>query len=242
MDPSAAVAGLPVLALIDASSVGTFVIPLMLLLSGRGPARGIALRTAGYLLVIGVFYAVLGSALLAGLLPLHERVAAALSGGAGLLAGAAVGALLVLWSWWADPGTIRRRGGDPERSARRWVERARRASTSWRALIGLALLAGVIEAASMVPYLAAMAIIADTGWGLPRGVLAILGYCALMIAPGLVLAGARALLGSRGERALGRLEAWAVRHASSAFAWGIGIIGVIVLVRTVPGVIALAQG
>lgn len=233
--------GLPALALIDATSVGTLVIPLMLLVTGRG-ARSIAARTAGYLLVIGLFYWLLGLALLAGLLPLYERAQQALAGPIGAVVLAAAGAALVIWSWAADPETIRKRGGDPEASGRRWAQRARAASGSWRLLTGLAVLAGAIEAASMIPYLAAMTILAETGTGLGRGALVLLGYCALMISPGLVLAGIRALLGEGADRLLDRLELWAVRHASSAFSWAVGAIGVIVLVGTVPRVIGMLGG
>lgn len=231
--------GLPLLALIDSTSAGTLIIPLVLLVTGRGSGRAIAARTGFFLLVIGAFYWALGVALLAGLLPLH-RALADLGGTVPVeVALAVIGAGLIVWSYAVDPETVRRRGGDPERAGRRWVHRVRSAGSSWRVLAGLALLAGVIEAASMVPYLAAMGIIARSGMSLGTGALILLAYCALMILPGLLLAALRAALGSRADRLLERVEAWAVRNASSAFAWGIGIIGVVILVRTLPGLIGM---
>lgn len=224
--------GLAVLALVDATSMGTLVIPLILLVAGDGGARRVAGRTLLYLAVIGVFYLLLGIALLAGLLPLMEHLGHLLRTPAVMLVLAVIGVLLVVWSFHIDPAAIRKRGGDPEASARRWTHRARQAAGRPLLLIGLALLAGVIEAASMIPYLAAMGIIADMGVGLGGGALILVGYCALMIAPAAVLAGVRAALGARADRLMDRLHTWAVKNASSAFSWAIGIIGVIIVINT----------
>lgn len=197
--------GLPLLALIDSTSAGTLIIPLVLLVTGRGSGRAIAARTGFFLLVIGAFYWALGVALLAGLLPLH-RALADLGGTVPVeVALAVIGAGLIVWSYAVDPETVRRRGGDPERAGR--------------------------------PH--AVGIIARSGMSLGTGALILLAYCALMILPGLLLAALRAALGSRADRLLERVEAWAVRNASSAFAWGIGIIGVVILVRTLPGLIGM---
>lgn len=238
MDPDMTLAALPILALIDSTSVGTLVIPLMLLVTGRDGARRVAGRTVVYLLIIGAFYLMLGTALLAGLLPLYRALQGLLDSPATLVVLALVGAGLVVWSYYADPKAVRRRGGDPEASGRRWMERVHRALGSWRLLVGLALIAGVIEAASMIPYLAAMGVIAHAGLSFPMGVLVLIGYCAVMILPGLVLAGARALAGARVDRVLDRLQAWGTRNAASAVAWGIGIIGVVLLINTVPQVLS----
>lgn len=234
--------GLIALALVDATSIGTLVIPLMLLLTGRDGARRVAARTALYLLTIGAFYAVLGIALLAGLLPLFAALRHALETPVVLAALVALGAAMLWWSFRIDPAAIRKRGGDPEEGARRWLERVRRAGSDPRRLMALAVLAGMIEAASMVPYLAAMGMIARAGLSLPQGALVLLGYCTVMIAPGLVLAAMRALAGERADRLLRRLEGWAVRQASGAFAWAIGIIGVIIAVRSLNPLLAALQG
>ena len=182
-------------------------------------------------------------ALLAGLLPLMEYLGHLLRTPAVMLVLAVIGVLLVVWSFHIDPAAIRKRGGDPEASARRWTHRARQAAGRPLLLIGLALLAGVIEAASMIPYLAAMGIIADMGVGLGTGALILVGYCALMIAPAAILAGVRAALGGRADRLMDRLHSWAVKNASSAFSWAIGIIGVIILINTAaPALDALGAG
>lgn len=84
----------------------------------------------------------------------------------------------------------------------------------------------------MIPYLAALGIIGDMGIGLPRGALVLVGYCAVMVLPGAVLCGTRLLVGARGDRFLERVHDWAVRNASGAFSWTVGIIGVLLLLNT----------
>ena len=116
--------GLLVLALIDATSMGTLVIPLILLVTGTGGAWRIAGRTLLYLAVIGVFYLLLGLALLAGLLPLIERIGPLLSSAPVMVAAALVGALLLWWSFRIDPAAIRKRGGDPSPPAPTTATRA----------------------------------------------------------------------------------------------------------------------
>lgn len=221
-----------VLALIDATSMGTLVIPVILLVTGEGGAMRVAGRTLIYLGVIGVFYLALGIGLLAGLLPLLDRIGPWLGSEPVLFVLALVGLGLVIWSFRIDPAAIRKRGGDPEASARRWTDRARRASGEPTLLIGLALLAGVVEAASMIPYLAAMGIIAEMGIGLAQGSLVLVAYCAVMILPAIVLCAVRAALGAHADRALDRAHDWAVKNVTSAFSWAVGIIGAIILLNT----------
>ncbi|UVY84024.1 GAP family protein [Brachybacterium sp. NBEC-018] len=230
------------LALLDGTSIGTLVVPLILLVSGTGGARRVVRGTLLYLGVIGVFYLALGVLLLAGLLPLAQSLRGLLTGTVGTVLIAVVGAALLWASFRTDPKAVRRRGGDPEASARRWTERAGRALGSPRALVGLALLAGAVEAASMLPYLAAMGILAEQEVGLGVGALVLTGYCLLMIAPALVLCGIRLLLGSRADRTLERVHTWAVGSSASALSWALGIIGVILLLQTVGPIIgALAR-
>ena len=223
--------GLVLLALVDSTSMGTLVIPVILLVVGEGRALRVAGRTLLYLLVIGVFYLLLGIALLAGLLPLLERFGHLLAGPQVMTVLALCGVALVVYSFRIDPRAVAKRGGDPEASARRWTQRARRASGRPGLLVGLA--AGLIEAASMIPYLAAMGIIADMGAGLGRGVLILVAYCAVMLVPAAVLCVLRRLLGRRGDAFLDRVHDWAVKNASSAFSWAVGIIGAIIVLNTI---------
>jgi hypothetical protein len=232
---------LVVLALVDSTSIGTLVIPLLLLVLGEGGARRTAGRTVFYLLVIGVFYLGLGAILLAGLLPLIASAQGLLSSPPVMVVLAAVGVLLVVWSFRSDPKAIEKRGGDPQAGAKKWAERVRRTAGDPRALVLLALGAGVVEAASMVPYLVAMGIIGHMGVGFTTGAGILAGYCALMILPGVVLAGIRLMMGARGDHVLQRAQDWAVRNAAGAFSWAIGIIGVILVLNTAPQALSALQ-
>ena len=62
---AAALAGLAGLALVDSTSFGTLVLPLMMLLAPQVRTRNLVV----YLLTIAVFYFGVGVALLAGVLP-----------------------------------------------------------------------------------------------------------------------------------------------------------------------------
>ena len=234
--------GLVLLALVDSTSMGTLVIPVILLVVGEGRAPRVAARTLLYLQVIGVFYLLLGIALLAGLLPLLERFGHLLAGPQVMTVLALCGAALVVYSFRIDPRAVAKRGGDPEASARRWTQRARRASGRPGLLVGLALAAGLVEAASMIPYLAAMGILAEMGVGLLHGTLLLVGYCAVMIVPGAVLCGVRAALGDRADAFLDRAHDWAVKNATSAFSWAVGIIGVLIALNTAGPALAWLTG
>ena len=99
--------GLVLLAHVECTARGTLVIPVILLVVGQGGALRIAGRTLLYLAVIGLFYLLLGIALLAGLLPLIESFGYLLASPAVMLALAVSGVLLVVWC--ASAAGIRRR-------------------------------------------------------------------------------------------------------------------------------------
>ncbi|MFE7505293.1 GAP family protein [Promicromonospora sp. NPDC057488] len=111
----------------------------------------------------------------------------------------------------------------------RWRERALGSdSGSWPALAGLAVGAGLVEVASMLPYLAALGLIGTQGPGWPASGLWVLGYCLVMILPALVLTAARVFASRLVERPLGRLDRWLTRNAASTTAWVVGIVGFLV--------------
>lgn len=230
---------LVVLALVDSTSIGTLVIPILLLVTAdpRAGAGHLMLRTLYYLLVIGVFYWLLGVVLTAGASPLFERFSDGLTSIPALTVYAVIGIGMVVWSYRIDPATIRKKGGDPEESGRRWMQRVRNVGNSLRALTGLALLAGVIEAATMVPYLAAIGLIVDSGAGLGGAALILVAYCGVMLLPGAVFAVARGVAGARVDGVLTRVQNWSVRNAAGAVSWTIGIVGVLVVLHTAPDVL-----
>lgn len=120
---------------------------------------------------------------------------------------------------------------EPGRAGRlsRWRERVLSSeSGSGRALAALAIGAGLVEVATMLPYLAALGLIGTQGPGWPVSGLWILGYCLVMIAPALVLTAARVFASRLVERPLGRLDGWLTKNAASTTAWVVGIVGFLV--------------
>ncbi|MGI5187776.1 GAP family protein [Promicromonospora sp. CA-289599] len=120
---------------------------------------------------------------------------------------------------------------EPGRAGRlsRWRERVLSSeSGSGRALAALAIGAGLVEVATMLPYLAALGLIGTQGPGWPVSGLWILGYCVVMIAPALVLTAARVFASRLVERPLGRLDGWLTKNAASTTAWVVGIVGFLV--------------
>lgn len=217
---------LAVLALIDSTSFGTLLIPVWLLMA---PGRVRPGRILVYLGAIAGFYALLGIGILLGGSAVADTLAGVSSSRPFLWGQLLVGVALFAWSFKLDPpGSTKGRTDEPQVPARllRWRERAVASeSGSASALAGLAVLAGLVEAASMLPYLAAIGIIGTQGPDWPVSGLWVLGYCAVMIAPALLLTAARVFAARLVERPLAILDAWLVKHAASATAWAVGIVG-----------------
>lgn len=251
-------AALAVLALIDATSIGTLVIPIWLLL--RRDYRRAIPKVLAYLGIIAVFYWLLGLGLRAGWLAGTQllpdgffdapllRMLALLVGGA-----------MLTWALLSKPAgkdaagspqgptppapaehaADRTPGTEPAPAAKPGTTavahdqavpaRLRRhlgaALDSWAGVIVLALLAGLLEVPTMLPYLGALGLMGTLGWsGLVQG--AVLGvYCLVMILPALGLVAVRRLAGSRMDRWLQRVGAKLGRYAAETGAWVVGIVG-----------------
>ncbi|OIJ24005.1 GAP family protein [Nocardioides luteus] len=217
---------LAVLALIDSTSFGTLLIPVWLLMA---PGRLRPARILVYLGAIAGFYALLGIGILLGGSAVADTFAG-LSGSRPFLWGQLlVGAGLFAWSFRLDPpgpGRDRSAAAEPPRRLLRWRERAVASeSGSASALGALAVLAGLVEAASMLPYLAAIGVIGTEGPSWPVSGLWIVAYCAVMIVPALLLLGARVFAAPLVARPLAVLDGWLTKHAASATAWAVGIVG-----------------
>ncbi|MFI2486727.1 GAP family protein [Promicromonospora kroppenstedtii] len=157
-----------------------------------------------------------------------DAVAAAQAGGAAAGATPTGTATPAAGAADAAPGATALPAARPGRLSR-WRERALGSeSGSWPALAGLAVGAGLVEVASMLPYLAALGLIGTQGPGWPTSGLWILGYCLVMILPALVLTAARVFASRLVERPLGRLDGWLTRNAASTTAWVVGIVGFLV--------------
>ena len=226
-------APLVILALIDSTSFGTLLIPLWFMLVPGRPRPG---RILLFLGTVAAFYLLLGIALLLGastLLGMLQETGnsrplrvAQLAVGIGLMV---LGALMEPWT---KAGKERRVARRAERLARsgpslqmRMRERATDASAPVGAVIVLALTAAIIEAASMIPYLAAIGLLTASELSLPGRVAVLFGYCLVMIAPAMLLLAARLLLHDYVAPSLAKLEAFLSRNANEAMAWVIFLVG-----------------
>lgn len=117
-----------------------------------------------------------------------------------------------------------------ESSARlvRWRDRLLAPEASGGAVMAVAVGAGVVEVATMLPYLVAMGMLAEAPLGMPVRIAALAGYCAVMILPAVVLLVLRVVAAPVVERPLGRLAAWMERTGRENTAWIIGIVGFLV--------------
>ncbi|MBO0608524.1 GAP family protein [Myceligenerans salitolerans] len=214
------------LALVDSTSIGTLGLPVFMLAQPRiRPAAVLA-----YLGAIALFYWVLGVALHAGadsaLQFLESRDDARVLDRIQLVLGVA----LFLASFLFDGPVGRWRKERRERSGRvsameRWKGRLVGAEASAGTVVATALGAGLVEAASMLPYLAAIGILTANGIGVVAGALVLVAYCAVMVAPALLLLALRVGAARAIEPALGRINEWFGRRSGDLLAWTLGIVG-----------------
>lgn len=206
------------LALVDSLSIGTLLIPLFFLVA---PGRVRAARLLLYLATIALFYFAVGVLLTTGASALFGDLGSALETPAAYVVQLVLGAGLLIASFFIG----RKKGEDagPGRLSR-WRERAL-GERGGATLVLLALGAGLLEVATMLPYLGAVGLI--TAAELPAltvgAVLAL--YCLLMITPALVLLIARVVARPLVEPALQRLANWMQRSSGETTAWIVGIVG-----------------
>lgn len=232
------IVALPVLALVDSTSVGTLLLPAWLLLAPRVRPRAVL----GYLAVVAGAYWLLGLALLLGADAILSAldVAAADSSRPTPLLGAQLilGLALLVWALLPDRWRRRKRAatsngtaldGAARDTARpglllRWRDRVAEGEARG-GLLALAAAAVLLEAATMLPYLGAVSLLAAAG--LPQGVpaLALAGYCLVMIAPALLLVLGRTVAAQRVEPLLRRIDRWSRRAGGEALLWVAGIAG-----------------
>lgn len=233
-----------VLALVDSLSIGTLLIPLFLLVA---PGRVRASRVLVYLATIAAFYCAVGALVLVGAVNLAEVAQDALASATGQWARLILGVALVIVAFAIPskrdaraPVTVAtatttaepRSGGDDPTPApgrlSRWRDRLLNPSTRRIGIMSVAVAAGVIEVATMLPYLVAISILASSGIPAIAQMTALVGYCVVMILPALVLLLVRMLAHRAVERPLQRLAAWLQRTAAENTAWIVGIVGFLV--------------
>ena len=208
------------LALLDSTSIGTLVVTVvMLVMPGRPQVR----RLLTYLVVITTFYFVVGVAVWttarAGMpvvAPLLETPAAR---GAQLILGIA----LFAWSFRFD-SEKRRTSGQADRT-HVWRERVLGSGSSARSVVLLAIAAGTAELVTMLPYLAAIAMITAAGLSAVTSASILAGYCLIMATPAVLLLCGRIVAGDRLDKPLSGVDSLMSRYGDSAMGWVFGIAG-----------------
>jgi len=231
---SALVGSLVVLALVDSTSFGTLLIPVWLMLA---PERLRVGRILVFLATVAAFYLVLGLLLVAGVATFSDQISDALDSTPVQVVQLVVGVALLMTG--IRIGT--RKDAGPSGRLLQWRERAVGAGGSAGGLVTLALTAAVVEAASMVPYVAAIGLIgtADLSWPMTVAVLA--GYCVVMVLPAVALLAGRVGAAPTVEPLLQRVNAWMERTGRENTAWILGIIGFIVAGNALDGLGVLDQ-
>jgi hypothetical protein len=208
------------LALVDSTSVGTLFIPVWLLLA---PGRVNAGRLLVYLGTITVFYFGIGLLVVLGAGSIAGAVGGVLDSVVALWVQLVIGVGLFVLSFRFDPKRRKQSGG-----VSRWRERATHGSSSGGWLIGLALLAGLAEVATMLPYLAAIAMTTTSNLGSATVALLLAGYCVVMVLPAVLLLVARIVARARVEPLLARMNKWITEKAGGATGWILAIAGFLV--------------
>lgn len=214
---------LVVLALLDSTSIGTLFVPVLLMLT-PGRLRGAPLL--GYLVTIALFYLALGVVIALGAGPLLVRLGSAL-GPAVNWVELAGGVALFALSFRFDPKRHPEANHD---LGKKWTERVHKAAESPRALVVLALTAGLLEVATMFPYLGAIALLASAGLGTVAVTVVLAGYCVVMVLPALALLGLRLGFSDRVTPVLTRVNGWFEKHAVGATGWILAIVGFLLAV------------
>ncbi|MCQ4623347.1 GAP family protein [Corynebacterium sp. CCUG 69979] len=211
------------LALLDSLSSGTLVIPLALIVMWRS-VRVPAL--AAYLLTVAAVYFALGVAMLLGFTGLSAYVERITDSPVFPWITLILGAILAIYGTFGPdpvkpaPGELPKRLNKPIR-------------TSLPKMIILGLGASLTEAATMLPYIAAMGIISDWDTPMAGQLLAIAAYCGVMIAPTVILAMIALVAGQkffpRLEKAIPRLQ----YETKVTLLWIAAIVGIYMVIHSV---------
>lgn len=203
------------LALIDSTSYGTLVIPLVLVVL----QRRVNLRQLGwYFLTVVTFYLLIGLLLLLGLDAILDVASDVVNSTLGSWTQLVIGVGLIAVSFWIGKQPGRQR--NPES----WMP----ATDSARSMIVLGLTATVLELAMMLPYLSAIGLLGTSDLAMGMQIATLAGYCLLMIVPALLIIGLAKAGGERLRPKLERINAWVLRNSEETLAWIVGIAGFLI--------------
>lgn len=215
------------LALVDSLSVGTLVIPLTLLLRW-GRLRTIPYAT--YLGTITVAYFALGITLMLGFASIGPIITEATQTDWFPWVTLVLGAALAAFGIFA-PNPKKPEPGEtnvPTDTSK--MQKATRAGLA--GMVSLALSAAVIEAATMLPYLAAIGIMQSFEITPLLRLALLAAYCIIMVLPAML---AGATMGLVGDRLTDRLQRWIPRlnyEAKVTLLWIAAIVGITMVYRS----------
>lgn len=215
-----------VLALLDGLSIGTLLIPLFLMIA---PGRVRAGRIMLYLATITVFYFAVGVLFSLGIVNLVDAASDFLQSHGGLVLRLIFGAVLLIVAI-AMPTTKKRVNDEPEQTPRliRWRNALVAHGTRPIAVMSVALGAGLIEVATMVPYIVAMTMMAEARLTPLEHGSALAIYCVVMILPAVLFLVLRIVAARMIDAPLQKLAAWLQRTGTETTAWVLGLIGLVV--------------
>jgi len=98
-------------------------------------------------------------------------------------------------------------------------------ASSARSVVLLAIAAGTAELVTMLPYLAAIAMITAAGLSAVTSASILAGYCLIMATPAVLLLCGRIVAGDRLDKPLSGVDSFISRHGDSAMGWVFGIAG-----------------
>lgn len=200
------------LSLLDSTSIGTLVLPLLMVVIARQVQWA---KMSVYLGTVGLLYFGIGLVLLVGADAVIRLVGDSLDSRPAWWGQLVLGVAMVALSFRLDG-----KEGDQGR-----LHRMVAGERSTRAMIGLALAAVAMEIATMVPYLGAIGLLStsDLAFASQVGLLAL--YCLVMLLPALALIGAVSLAGDRLWGKMERFSGWIARQTEETVAWIVGIVG-----------------
>ncbi|WP_201612883.1 GAP family protein [Gulosibacter hominis] len=215
------------LALVDSLSVGTLVIPLTLLLRW-GHLRTIPYAT--YLCTITVAYFALGITLMLGFAGIGSIITEATQTDWFPWVTLVLGAALAVFGIFAPNPKKPEPGETNVPTDTTKMQKATRAGLA--GMVSLALGAAVIEAATMLPYLAAIGIMQSFEITPLLRLALLAAYCIIMVLPAMLAGGAMGLVG---DRLADRLQRWIPRlnyEAKVTLLWIAAIVGITMVYRS----------
>lgn len=251
------------LSLIDSLSFGTLAIPVWLMMT---PGRLRGTRVLTYLATIGGFYFLVGLVLLAGARFASVQVEIDWTHPGIMLGVFVVGLALLVLSFVLDPPKRWRKAPQQHPSGlyarlHDWRQSAveeqlpdgsaptatlQRTRCGTVSLMTIAVTAGLLEVATMLPYLAAIGLLTASAPALELSFLDSAGllaaYCVVMLLPALLLFAGRALAKQTVTPVLSRIDGWFAEHGQSTVAWVLGALGVVLMLNTWPAVQSALAG